>query len=427
MDKIIRKANGFAGTIRVPGDKSITHRAIMLSSIAKGSSVINEFLPSDDCLRTLEAFKSMGVNIERRGDSLYIGGCGLRLRAPQKEIYAGNSGTTTRLMSGILAGQGFSAIISGDESLSQRPMKRIIEPLSLMGAVFESQNFRLPMKITGKNPLKAIEYQSEKASAQVKSAVLLAGLYADGRTVFREPIKSRDHSERMLKAFGADIKDDGLQVSIEAVKELAPQEIDVPGDISSAAFFIAAALLIPNSNLRIENVGINPTRDGFLETLKNMGADIVCENQREVSGEPACDILVRHSQLRAVDIDGDMVPRMIDELPIFALTAAKASGISRVRGAGELRVKESDRIKAIVCEFMKMGAEIEETDDGFIVYGNEKSEFKGADTDSRFDHRIAMSLAVAAMNASGETLIRNAECVEISFPNFFKELQKLCL
>jgi 3-phosphoshikimate 1-carboxyvinyltransferase len=399
----------------------------MLSSLAKGKSIIENFLPSDDCLRTLDAFKSMGVNIERRGDSLYIGGMGLKLCTPQKQIYAGNSGTTTRLLAGILAGQNFSTHISGDESLSQRPMKRIIEPLSLMGASFESQNFHLPMKIMGKSPLKALKYQSEKASAQVKSAILFAGLYADGKTVVREPIKSRDHSERMLKAFGANIKDEGLEVSIEPAKELMPQNIDVPGDISSAAFFIAAALLIPKSNLTIKNVGINPTRDGFLEAIKKMGANIVCENQREISGEAVCDILVRHSQLNAVDIDEFMVPKMIDELPIFAVIAAKACGVSRVSGAGELRVKESDRIKAVVYEFRKMGVLIDETNDGWTIYGNENFDFNGADVESYFDHRIAMSLAVAALCADGETLIRNAECVEISFPNFFKELQKLCL
>jgi 3-phosphoshikimate 1-carboxyvinyltransferase len=296
-----------------------------------------------------------------------------------------------------------------------------------MGASFESQNFKLPMKITGKSPLKAVKYQSEKASAQVKSAILLAGLYADGKTVFREPIKSRDHSERMLKAFGANIKDDGLEVSIKPAKELMPQNIEVPGDISSAAFFIAGALLIPKSNLTIKNVGINPTRDGFLEAIKKMGANIVCENQREISGEAVCDISVRHSQLKGIDIDEFMVPSMIDELPIFAALSAKAHGISKVSGAGELRVKESDRIKAIVCEFRKMGVLIDETNDGWTIYGNENFDFNGADVDSRFDHRIAMSLAVAALCASGETLIRNAECVEISFPNFFKELQKLCL
>jgi len=424
MDIKLQSANKVSGIIEVPADKSITHRAVMLSSLAHGNSVIKNYLPSDDCLRTIAAFGQMGSKIETFGDTLHISGAGLKLAKPEKEIYAGNSGTTTRLLCGILAGQNFDSKITGDESLSKRPMQRVIDPLSKMGADISSNNGNLPLTVRGKNPLKPIRYESDKSTAQVKSAVLFAGLYADGATTYCEPVKSRDHSERMLKAYGAKIEVRGNCVTVYPAEKLSPQNITVPGDISSAAFFIAAALIVPGSSLTITNVGVNPTRDGFIEVLLKMGADIVLENKREVSGEPVADITVKHSKLKAVNIGADIIPRMVDEVPVFALIAAMSQGVTKITGAKELRVKESDRISAITSQLSKMGAQIKELEDGFIIEGG--VDLSGAKVDSFFDHRIAMTLAVAALVAKSETVIKNAECVDISFPDFYEVLKKIC-
>ncbi|MDR2191677.1 MAG: 3-phosphoshikimate 1-carboxyvinyltransferase [Endomicrobium sp.] len=431
MKITLSKANKIEGTIEVPADKSITHRAIMLSSLAQGRSIVRNYLPSDDCIRTIDAFKKMGVEIKQDAKNLYIKGIGLKLNKPRGEIYAGNSGTTTRLISGILAGQTFESVITGDESLSKRPMRRVIDPLTKMGAQFMSNNGLLPLKIKGQNPLNAISYESDKSSAQVKSAVLFAGLYAKGKTVYIEPVKSRDHSERMLKAFGAQVEIDrnnvsnnvSNKVSILPAQKLNPQDISVPGDISSAAFFIAAALLVPNSNLTIKNVNVNPTRDGFIEVLQKMGADISINNVKEVSGEPVADIAVKYSKLKSLNLDAQIIPRMIDEIPIFALIASKAQGVSKVSGAGELRVKESDRIAAIVSQFSKIGVEIKEFEDGFEINGRGDFAPKAAEVESYKDHRIAMTLAVASLISQGETTINDAECVNISFPNFYELLK----
>lgn len=422
MDITLSKASKIKGVIEVPADKSITHRAVILSSIATGKSVVKNYLPSDDCLRTIEAFKQMGVEIKQEGESLVINGNGLFLEKTAKEVYAGNSGTTARLLLGILSGQNFESKLTGDESLSKRPMARVIRPLSQMGAKIQAENNTLPVTITGGNNLTAIDYISDKSSAQVKSAVLFAGMYANGITKYTEPVKSRDHSERMLKAYGADIKVDGNVVSISKTEKLNPQKITVPGDISSAAFFIVAALITPGSNIKIKNIGINPTRDGIIEVLKKMGADITLTNIREVSGEPVCNINVKHSKLNAVDIDAQIIPRMIDEIPIFALAATQAKGITKITGAKELRVKESDRISAIKNEFTKIGAEVEELEDGLIIKG--KTNLTGAEVESYNDHRIAMTLAVASLISNGKMTIKNADCVNISFPDFFEVLKK---
>jgi 3-phosphoshikimate 1-carboxyvinyltransferase len=429
MEIKLEKTSYVSGVIEVPADKSVTHRAVMLSSLADGNSIVRNYLPSDDCNKTIEAFRKMGVEIKIDNGSLYIKGVGLKLVKPQNgkyNIYAGNSGTTTRLLSGILAGQNFETVIMGDDSLSKRPMWRVILPLSQMGADIKSNDGLLPLIINGRNPLKALNYESDKSSAQVKSAVLFAGLYADDVTTYKEPVKSRDHSERMLKAFGADVRISGNFVTVYPTERLMAQDITVPGDISSAAFFIAAALIVPDSNLTIRNVGVNPTRDGLIEVLKQMGADITLMNMREISQEPVCDIVAKYSKLKAADIGASLIPRMIDEIPVFVLIATQADGVTRISGAKELRVKESDRIEAVTSQFKKLGAQVESLEDGFIIDGNNGFNLNGAVVDSFEDHRIAMTLAVASLIAEGETVIRDSDCVGISFPGFYKVLKNIC-
>lgn len=421
----INKVAKINGTITVPADKSITHRAIMLSSLATGKSYINNYLKSDDCLMTMNAFKQMGVNIEQKDNSLIVNGVGINgLKNPVKEIYAGNSGTTTRLLSGVLAGQDFSSTITGDESLSKRPMKRVIEPLSLMCVNIKAkENNFLPMTISANGNLKAINYISPVASAQVKSCILFAGLYADGITTVTEPIKSRDHSEKMFKTFGADISVDGLKVSINHCDKLYSQKVVVPCDISSAAFFIVAGLIVPDSNIKILNVNINKTRDGILTVLKNMGANIVLDNIRTVSGEDVADIEIKSSKLNSTSFSKEIVPSLIDEIPIIVLAATQAEGKTVISGAKELKVKESNRIHSVASQLNKMGANIEETDDGFIINGPTK--LKGTVVDSFDDHRIAMMLSVAGLIADGETEILKSDCVKISFENFYEVLKSI--
>jgi 3-phosphoshikimate 1-carboxyvinyltransferase len=421
----INKISKLNGTITVPADKSITHRAIMLSSLAEGKSYINNYLKSDDCLMTMNAFKQMGVNIEQKENSITIIGFGINgLKKTAKEIYAGNSGTTTRLISGVLAGQNFSSTITGDESLSKRPMKRVIEPLSLMGAnIRAKENNFLPMTISTNGKLKAINYVSPVASAQVKSCILFAGLYADGITSITEPIKSRDHSEKMFKTFGADISVDNLTVSINHCDKLYSQEVTVPGDISSAAFFIVAGLIVPNSNIKILNVNINKTRDGILTVLKNMGSDIILDNVRNISGEDVADIEIKSSKLVSTSFGKEIVPSLIDEIPIIVLAATQAEGKTVISGAKELKVKESDRIHSVASQLNKMGANIQETEDGFIVNGPTK--LKGTIVDSFDDHRIAMMLSIAGLIAEGETEISKSDCVKISFANFYEVLKNI--
>ncbi|MDR1401041.1 MAG: 3-phosphoshikimate 1-carboxyvinyltransferase [Endomicrobium sp.] len=428
----LKKVDSISGVIEMPGDKSITHRSIMLSSLSEGSSIIRNYLLSDDCDRTIEAFRKMGVEIKSDKNNLYIKGVGLKLANPNVKnynIYAGNSGTTVRLLSGILAGQNFETIITGDKSLSMRPMQRVIDPLLRMGANIISKGGLLPLKITGRGSLKAINYKSEKSTAQVKSAVLLAGLYADGPTTYSEPMKSRDHSERMLKAFGVNVDVRGNSVTVCPIDKLIAHDLTIPGDISSAAFFIAAALIIPNSNLIIKNVGVNPTRSGLVEVLKRMGANITLINFREVSHEPVYDIIAKYSKLKATNIEAPLIPRMIDEIPIFALIASQAEGVTKVSGAEELRVKETDRIKAIVGQFKKLGVKIEELKDGFLINGGSSSGFTITDAiilNSFKDHRIAMTLAIASLIANGKIAIKNSDCVDISFPGFYETLKGIC-
>lgn len=423
---IFKKAKSIHGEITIPGDKSISHRAIMLGSIAEGTTEITNFLQGADCLSTIACFKQMGVSIENSIDKVVIKGSGLHgLTAPKNILDVGNSGTTTRLMSGILAAQNFSCSLTGDASIQKRPMGRIITPLSQMGASITSikGNGCAPLEITGK-PLHAIHYDSPVASAQVKSAILLAGLYAEGTTSVTEPSLSRNHSELMLSAFGANVTSEGTTATITTAERLHGQSVIVPGDISSAAYFIVAGLIFPNSEVLIKNVGINPTRDGILRVCKAMGATISYENERTVSGEPVADLLVRSSSLTGTTIGGDIIPTLIDEIPAIAVLACFAEGTTVIKDAQELKVKESNRIDEMVNNLAKMGADITATDDGMIIHGGKP--LHGATINSKLDHRLAMSFAIAGLMAGGETDIQGAEVVETSFPTFYKDLEHLC-
>lgn len=423
--KTLSKHAPLTGSLTVPGDKSISHRAVMFGALAEGKTTIRGFLKGADCLSTIGCFRKMGIDIEETEEEIIVHGKGLHgLHVPEGILDVGNSGTTTRLISGILAGQDFTSTLSGDASLNSRPMKRIMTPLSMMDAQIESieGNGCAPLKIQG-HPLKAIHYDSPVASAQVKSCVLLAGLYADGATSVTEPALSRDHTERMLRSFGADLVSDGLTCSITPPKTLRGQDIVVPGDISSAAFFIVAGLITPGSEITIKNVGINETRAGIIEVCKNMGADLTLLNVHEEGGEPVADILVRHSKLHATVIEGPIIPTLIDELPVIALMACFAEGETIIRDAHELRVKESDRIELVSNNLLAMGADVEATDDGFIIQGG--APLHGASIDCKMDHRIAMTFAIAGINASGETVIPESDCVDVSYPAFWGQLEEL--
>lgn len=423
---IFRKVNSIQGELTIPGDKSISHRAIMLGSIADGTTEITNFLQGADCLSTIACFRQMGVSIENSTDKVTIKGNGLHgLQAPKNMLDVGNSGTTTRLMSGILAAQNFSCSLNGDASIQKRPMGRIITPLSEMGADIMSikGNGCAPLQINGRQ-LHGIDYHSPVASAQVKSSILLAGLYADGTTSVTEPSLSRNHSELMLSSFGANVTSKDTTATIEPAAKLYGQQIIVPGDISSAAYFIVAGLILPNSEILIKNVGINPTRDGILRVCKAMGASISYENKREVSKEPVADLLVRSSSLHGTEIGGDLIPTLIDEIPAIAVLACFAQGTTIIKDAQELKVKESNRIDEMVNNLSKMGADITATDDGMIIHGGKP--LHGSTIESKLDHRLAMSFAIAGLMADGETDIHGAEVVETSFPTFYKDLARLC-
>lgn len=428
--KKITRITGLKGTLTVPGDKSISHRAIMFGSLAEGTTTIHGFLKGADCLSTIDCFRKMGISIEEKEDTIYVHGKGLHgLHKPEETLDVGNSGTTTRLISGILAGQNFDTVLSGDASLNSRPMGRIMKPLSMMGADITSIHDTgcAPLSIKGRS-LNAIHYDSPVASAQVKSCVLLAGLYANGKTSVTEPALSRDHTERMLRSFGANIVSDKNTCTITPPETLHGQHIEVPGDISSAAFFIVAALITPNSEIIINNVGINDTRAGILKVCQDMGADITLLNAREEGGEPVADLLVKTSSLRGTIVEGDIIPALIDELPVIALMACFAKGQTIIKDAHELRVKESDRIAIMTENLGAMGADIIDTDDGFII--NSRSDntiptLHGASINCSMDHRIAMTFAVAGLNADGETIITDSDCVDVSYPGFFTQLEQL--
>ena len=413
------------GELEIPGDKSISHRAIMFGSLSKGTTEVTHFLQGADCLSTISCFRKLGIEIENKSDKILIYGKGLHgLSAPTEILDCGNSGTTTRLISGILSGQQFVSTLTGDASIQKRPMKRIMDPLGQMGADITSVhgNNCAPLTIKGSN-LKGIHYHSPIASAQVKSAILLAGLYADGETRVTEPYISRNHSEIMLSYFGADIRTEDTTAIILPEPKLEGQKISVPGDISSAAYFIAAGLLVPGSEILLKNVGINPTRDGILRVAKDMGGNIELLNINTDNGEPTADVLVKFSALKGITIGGEIIPTLIDEIPIIAVMAAFARGTTIIKDAAELKVKESNRIQVMVDNLKAMGADIESTEDGMIIHGGK--DLHGAIIDSHKDHRIAMSFAIASLLADGHVTILDRDCVDISFPSFYNDLNKL--
>lgn len=419
------KCRRIRGEINIPGDKSISHRAVMFGALAKGTTEVSHFLKSADCLSTISCFRKMGIEMEESEDLLKIHGKGLHgLTAPKDILDTGNSGTTTRLISGILAGQSFTSRLTGDESICRRPMERIITPLTAMGADIASDkgNGCAPLTIHGR-PLRGIHYLSPVASAQVKSCVLLAGLYADSPVSVTEPALSRNHTELMLASFGASVSSEGSTATILPHPSLAGQQVTVPGDISSAAFFIAAALLVPDSELLIRHVGINPTRDGILRAIEAMGGSVEKLNISSQAGEPAADLLVRSSSLHGTVIEGAMIPTLIDEIPVLAVLASCAEGETVIRDAAELKIKESNRLDIMVRSLAAMGVDITGTEDGMIIRGGKP--LHGAVVDSHLDHRIAMAFAIAAMAADGVTTIERAECVDISYPGFYDDLRRI--
>lgn len=421
----ITKKTHMKGTVAVPGDKSISHRAVMFGSLAQGTTEITHFLQGADCLSTIDCFRRMGIEVEQTPSAILVHGKGLHgLQKPSTILDCGNSGTTTRLISGILAAQNFDVTLTGDESIQKRPMKRIMTPLSEMGARITSVNGTgcAPLHIEG-TTLKGIHYDSSVASAQVKSCVLLAGLYADGQTSVTEPSLSRNHTEIMLNYFGANVTSAGTTATVTPEPVLTGRKVNVPGDISSAAYFIAAAMLVPNSEILLQNVGINPTRDGILRVFKDMGADITFVNENCDNGEPTADLLIRTSSLHGVTVGGDIIPTLIDEIPMIAVAAAFAEGTTIIKDAAELKVKESNRIDTVVTGLKAMGCDIEATDDGMIIHGGKA--LHGAVIDSKKDHRIAMSFAIGALAADGVTEIIDADCVNISYPGFYEDLERL--
>lgn len=421
----IRQSGPLKGELTVPGDKSISHRSVMFGAIAKGLTEVTNFLQGADCLSTISCFRQLGISIENTPEKILVHGRGLHgLSAPEKILDAGNSGTTTRLLSGILSGQEFSSVLTGDASIQKRPMKRIMEPLSLMGAQIESvhHNGCAPLSITGR-PLHGISYATPVASAQVKSAILLAGLYADSPTQVTEPLPSRNHTELMLKGFGANLVSEGKTALLRPGFPLFGQKIEVPGDISSAAYFLAAGLLVPGSEILVKNVGINPTRSGILSVIRSMGGRLEILNERLCAGEPVADLFVSFSPLHGTVIEGELIPALIDELPMIAVMAAFAQGTTVIQDAAELKVKESDRIATTTAGLKAMGADVTPTPDGMIICGGRT--LHGASVSSFEDHRIAMSFAVAAMAAEGTTVIENGDCVRISYPGFYNDLALL--
>ncbi len=423
---IIKPRKGLRGIFTVPGDKSISHRSLFFGSLANGMTEITGFLAGEDCLRTLEAFRGLGVEISHDGDRLTIQGKGLfGLKEPVNVLDMGNSGTSTRLFCGLLAGQKFYSVLSGDKYLNNRPMKRVTAPLGKMGAriLGREQGNLAPLAIAGQ-PLKAIVHHSKIASAQVKTSLTLAAIHASGNTVITEPQKSRDHTERMLSCLGYPIKQvNDLEIEVPGHAEMSAAPIDIPGDISSAAFFVVAALITPDSEIAIQNVGLNPTRTGIIEVLRDMGAKIKIENIQEINSEPRATLIVKSSRLKGIEIGGGMIPRLIDEIPILAIAAAVAEGVTIIKDAQELRVKESDRITAVVSQLRKLGVDATETGDGMTIQGRER--LMSGKINSFGDHRIAMAFAVAALNADREVEIMDIDCVKTSFPAFYSTLSSL--
>jgi len=415
------------GTMEVPGDKSISHRAVMLGALAAGRTVIEHFLTGADCLSTIDCFRKLGVDIRQDGTNVIVEGAGPGgLREPDAVLDVGNSGTTARLLLGILAGQPFHACLAGDDSIAKRPMARVTKPLREMGAHIDGReggNYT-PLAIRG-GALRPLRYNSPVASAQVKSAILLAGLFADGVTSVTEPHRSRDHTERMIRLFGGEVNVNGLTVSVAGPQSLRGTHIYVPGDISSAAFFLVAGAIVPNSEITLKNVGLNPTRTGIIDVLERMGANVMIDRVRNEETEPIGDITIRTSTLRSIEIGGDLIPRLIDEIPIIALLATQAEGTTVIKDASELKVKETNRIDTVVTELKKFGADIEATDDGMVIRGKTALYADGIVVDSHGDHRIGMMLAIAACCAKGTVRLERSEAVAVSYPTFFADLRTL--
>lgn len=424
--KMIKAAKALKGEINIPADKSISHRAVMFGSVSSGELRVENFLFSEDCVRTLDAFRAMGVEIERDGEGLFIRGKGLRsLKSPGRELYLGNSGTTMRVISGLLAGQDFSVKLTGDDSLSARPMGRVVDPLKKMGALVKTLNGDCPpLKVGGSGgALRGIDYISPVASAQIKSCVLAAGMYAIGETSVTEPFQSRDHTERILQYFSAPIIRKGLTTVIRGLEELVPKDLVVPGDISSAAFFMVGALAVPGSDVVLKGVGLNPTRVGILTVLERMGADM--EITEQAGGvEPRGDIRIKYGPLKAAVVGAEEIPLLIDEVPVLIIAALLAEGRTVIRGISELKVKESDRIKTMTRNLLRMGVKIVEDESALIVDGPHEH-FSAGELDSFGDHRVAMSMAIAALIADGECVIKNTECVDTSYPAFLSDLEGL--
>jgi 3-phosphoshikimate 1-carboxyvinyltransferase len=411
--------------ITVQGDKSISHRSIIIGSLAKGVTKIKNFLEAEDTLNTAKVYKQLGVQIEKKAGIYYIHGRGLfNFRQPEETLYVGNSGTAIRLSLGVLAAQRFTSTITGDAQIVKRPMKRVIEPLQQMGADFASNQGLAPITVRGAQ-LKGISYKMPIASAQVKSALLLAALHASGTTVITEPFKSRDHTERMLKYFGAEITVLKNKISVKPGTMLKAADIFVPGDISSAAYFLAAGAMVKNSKITVCDVGLNETRTGILDVMKKMGAKVKVSAVKTLNGEPVGDVTVSTSKLKGISIKGGIIPRLIDEIPVIAVLAAFAKGKTMIRGAKELRVKETDRIKTILTNLDRLGIKTEEYEDGFAVYGNGGTEFKYSSIDTYGDHRIAMAFSIAALASENGLLIKDIECINTSFPDFFRILAAL--
>ncbi|PYZ98413.1 3-phosphoshikimate 1-carboxyvinyltransferase [Alteribacter lacisalsi] len=427
IETITGAVNGLNGTLTIPGDKSISHRAVLFASIARGTSRIRGFLKGEDCLSTIRCMKQLGVHIEEEQDEITVEGKGLKgLSEPVEVLYAGNSGTTVRLLSGILAGMDFHSVLTGDASICRRPMSRVTGPLKQMGARIDGRDEGnlTPLSIRG-GGLRGIHYSSPVASAQVKSAVLLAGLYARGQTNVTEPFVSRDHTERMLKAFGAEVNADpeNRRVTVEGGAHLEGRNIQVPGDISSAAFFIAAALMTPGSDLVLKNVGMNPTRSGIIDVVRDMGGDLEISRLREENGEPVADLRVKYSKLHGTEIGGEMIPRLIDEIPVLSVLAAQAEGKTVIRDAAELKVKETNRIDTMVSQLVSLGADAKATEDGMVIHGG--SVLSGGAVSSFHDHRVGMSLGLCGLVSKEPVTVRDAEACEVSYPGFFEELRRI--
>ncbi|MBC2257742.1 3-phosphoshikimate 1-carboxyvinyltransferase [Listeria booriae] len=422
--QLVTNKQGLTGTIRVPGDKSISHRSIMFGALANGTTTVSNFLKGEDCLSTIGVFRALGVQIEEFPDKIVVHGTGWDgLKRPDETLDVGNSGTTIRLMLGILAGRPFDATLEGDASIAKRPMGRVMLPLREMGAIFEAKDANFaPVKVTG-TKLQPMTYTLPVASAQVKSAIIFAALQADGETTIIEKEKTRDHTEQMIRQFGGAITTDGLTIRVNGGQEFQGQNVVVPGDISSAAFFIVAGLIIPNSKIRLENVGLNPTRTGIIDVVKEMGGKITVEQTSKAGDEPAGTVIVETSDLKGIEIGGDIIPRLIDELPVIALLASQANGQTVIKDAEELKVKETNRIDAVVTELSKMGVALVGTDDGMIIEGNQT--LHGATVQSYGDHRMGMMLQVAALLADSDVTLEKAEAINVSYPSFFEDVASL--